>query len=90
MITDFHFVRAAAARIGEAADAASKSLGEGLVKSDSAFTDRWVRSAAKAIDGFKHQGMRWRARAHVETGSGDDAPAVDRVCAVEVDIPGYK
>lgn len=89
MITDFHFVRAAAARIGEAADGASQALSNGLVKSGSEFTDRWVRQAAKAVDGFQHQGMRWRARAHVETRPGDETRTVDLVCAVEIDLPGY-
>jgi len=89
VITDFHFVRAAAAHIGEAADATSQALGEGLVKSDTTFTDRWVRQAAKAINGFQHQGMRWRARAHTETATSGETPATDLVCVLEIDLPGY-
>lgn len=89
MIADHHFVRAAAARIGDVADATSQALADGLLRSEDAFTDRWVKRAAKAVDGFRHQKLRWRAQAHVVAGKDDAAPAADLVCVLEVDLPGY-
>jgi len=89
MIADHHFVRAAAARIGEVADTTSTALADGLVKSETAFTDRWVRRAAKAVSGFRHQGLRWRAQAHVEPAADAGTYSADLICVLEIDLPDY-
>jgi hypothetical protein len=88
MLADHRFVRSAAARIAEAADAICSGLGEGLVRSAAAFTDRLVRQAAKRIDRFQDNELRWGADAFVDGGS-EPGPVADLLGTLEVDLADY-
>lgn len=88
MIADHRFVRAAAARIADAASATSRALDEGLIKSPRVFTDRLVRRAAKEVDRFRSHDLRWRAQAFVAD-NGDASYVADVVGVLEVDLPDY-
>ena len=88
MIADHRFVRAAAARISDAADATSAALGEGLIRNHRTFTDRLLRRAAKEVDQFQSGELRWHSRAWVNKGS-DTGFVADIVGTLEVDLPDY-
>ncbi len=89
MITDHRFVRAAASLISDAADATSAALAEGLVKTESAFTDRFLRRSAKEVDGFKRHDLRWRSKALIDK-NGDNKHLTDVLVILEIDLPDYK
>lgn len=91
MITDHRFVRAAAARIAEAASATSVALGEGLIRRERVFTERLVRRIARQLDGFTRQNLRWRAAAAIEKRTKEDQapPAADLVGTLVIDLPDY-
>ena len=88
MLADHRFVRAAAARIAEAADATCSGLAEGLVRSPRVFTDRFVRRAAKQVDRFRSHDLRWSAQAFVDRDPVED-PVAEVIGTLEVDLPDY-
>jgi hypothetical protein len=92
MLADHRFVRSAAARITAAADAICAGFAEGLVESPSAFTERLARQAARRLDGFRDNDLRWAAQAFVSADASrspaDSAP-IDLVGTLEVALPDY-
>ena len=88
MFADHRFVRAAAARLGDAADATGVALAEGHIGSARVFTDRLLRRAAQEIDRFRNRDQRWRAKAFVDDDGGAD-PAAEVLGLLEVDLPDY-
>lgn len=88
MIADHRFVRAAAARITEAADSTCAALAEGLIRNPRIFTDRLLRRTAKEVDRFRSHDLRWRAQAFVDK-HADGAFVADIVGSLEVDLPDY-
>ena len=88
MTADHRFVRAAAARIAEAADSTCAALSEGLIRNPRIFTDRLLRRAAKGVDRFRSHDLRWRAQAYIDS-NADAAFVADIVGSLEVDLPDY-
>ena len=89
MIADHRFVRAAAARIAEAADATCAALSEGLIRSPRVFTDRLVRRAAREVDGFRSHELRWKAQAWIDS-EAESTFVADLLGTLEVDLQDYK
>ena len=89
MLADYHFVRAAATRIGEAADGTTRSVTEGPEPSAPKLIEQWVRAAARSVDGFRHGNLRWRSKALVAAAEQAAAAQVDLLCVLDVDLPGY-
>ena len=90
MITDHRFVRAAATLLGEAADATSSALAEGLVKNEAAFTDRFLRRSAKEVNGFERHDLRWRSKAFIDKDTPDDKHLTDIIVILEIELPDYR
>jgi hypothetical protein len=90
MMTDHRFVRAAAALLGDAADATASALSEGLIKNEAAFTDRFLRRGAKEVNGFKHHELRWRSKAFIDKQADPDKTITDIVVILEIDLPDYQ
>jgi hypothetical protein len=70
LIRRYAAIRAAAARVAQAANSTTDAFVTGRVEQEPAFTERMLGRIEQAMDGFERHGVQWRAKTLTDRGRG--------------------
>lgn len=78
--------------MSRAAEGAIESLRDGAVEQEPAFTDRMLGRMEQAVEDFRSQGIRWRAKTLTDRGRGSQESqfGADFAGVVEISLPEYQ
>ncbi len=91
MIKDLHIIRDSAAKLATAIDATVESCRDSPLEPEPQFTDRMLSRIEQVMDGYKINGIEWRAKTLTDSAPHAQGKTfrADFVGVLEIEVDGY-